>query len=158
MFIQNVSMEFVKQGFHYDAGENSMLIQIVDPAYTFPTPKKTFKETHQFEFLDIEKDEGNGMWEFRPTQEQANELVALLHRARENRMNVIVHCHAGLCRSGAVAEIGVIMGFDDTETVRLPNTLLKGLMMKTLGLSYDAEADYESQYEMVNGLILLKGK
>lgn len=156
MFIQNVSMAAIQEGFHYDAGPNSLLIQIVDPAHGFPKPKKDFKETHRFEFLDIEA-EADGMWEFRPTQEHADELVAILDHARKNRMNVIVHCHAGLCRSGAVAEIGVIMGFDDTGTKRLPNILLKGVMMKTLGLSYNADADYRSQYEMVNGVILLKG-
>lgn len=140
-------MENVKHGFHYDAGENSMLIQIVDPAYTFPEPKKKFKEIHQFEFLDIEEDIGDGMWEFRPTQNQAEKIVDLLAHAIINRMNVIVHCHAGLCRSGAVAEIGVIMGFDDTHTVRNPNTYLKGMMMKTLGLSYDADDDYVSKHK-----------
>jgi len=157
MFVQNVSMDAIQTGIHSDAGENSLLIQIVDPAYTVPTPKKSFKEIHNFEFLDVENEKDVG-WEFRPTQEHADELVAILDHARKNKMNVIVHCHAGLCRSGAVAEIGVIMGFEDTNMVRLPNALLKGLMMKTLGLSYDADADYKSQYEMVNGVILLKGK
>lgn len=157
MFIQNASMDAIQTGIHYDAGENALLIQIVDPAYTSPIPKKSFKEIHKFEFLDVESESDLG-WEFRPTQEHADELVAILDHARKNLMNVIVHCHAGLCRSGAVAEIGVIMGFEDTNVVRLPNILLKGMMMKTLGLSYDADAEYKAQYEMVNGVILLKGK
>ena len=55
-WIQNVSMKDIKTGRHIEAGPNSMLIQIVDPAYEFPTPLKQFKEVHQFEFLDIEKD------------------------------------------------------------------------------------------------------
>ena len=132
-WIQNVSMKDIKTGRHIEAGPNSMLIQIVDPAYEFPTPLKQFKEVHQFEFLDIEKDGmtnlGNGkmvdMSEFAVTDEQAQQLVTLLQKALDNRMNVVVHCHAGVCRSGAVAEIGVMLGFDDAEAFRSPNLLVK---------------------------------
>jgi predicted protein tyrosine phosphatase len=56
----------------------------------------------------------------------------------ENRMNVVVHCTAGLCRSGAVAEVGIMMGFDDTERTRIPNIRVKHRMMKVLGWTYDA--------------------
>ena len=31
-WIQNVSLTNVRDGYHYDAGANSVLIQIVDPA------------------------------------------------------------------------------------------------------------------------------
>ena len=55
MWIQNVSMSDIRQGFHVDPGFNSMLIQIVDPAYEFPVPKYQFRETHQFEFLEDRK-------------------------------------------------------------------------------------------------------
>lgn len=145
MFIQNVPLSAIPTGFHYDAGQNSMLIQICDPGHQFPVPVKEFKETHQFEFLDVETENDLG-WEFRPTQEQADRIVELLSHAKQNRMNVIVHCHAGLCRSGAVAEIGVIIGFEDTKTLRLPNTYLKGMMMKTLGISYDSDEEHKSRF------------
>lgn len=129
-------MSNVKIGFHYDAGPNSMLIQIVDPGVEFPTPKLQFKEVHQFTFLDVEK---NDLYpdEVKITDEQAEKLVGLLQHARSNHMNVIVHCHAGLCRSGAVAEVGVMMGFDDTGRIRSPNLLVKHKMMKALGMTYD---------------------
>ncbi len=154
MWIQNVSMSDIRQGFHIDPGINAMLIQIVDPAHEFPVPKYQFRETHQFEFLDIERDgltnNGNGEWfnmsEFAITQEQANELVRLLQHAMEQRMNVIVHCHAGVCRSGAVAEVGVMMGFRDTEAFRSPNLLVKHSMMKALGWTYD-----EDEKHTING-------
>jgi hypothetical protein len=54
-------------------------------------------------------------------------------------MNVIVHCVAGVCRSGAVCEVGVMLGFDDTEAFRSPNLLVKHRMMKCLGWTYDAD-------------------
>ena len=154
-WIENVSLSDIQKGKHHNAGENSMLIQIVDPAMEFPVPMHKFKETHQFEFLDIEEDgltnNGDGSWtdmsEFAITQEQADQLVALLQRAMENRMNVVVHCVAGVCRSGAVCEVGVMMGFDDCEAFRSPNLLVKHKMMKALGWTYD-----ENEPSTTNGV------
>lgn len=140
MFIENASIFDIKTGFHYDPGPNAMLIQIVDPLFLedfgFPKPLYTFKETHQFSFLDVEDDRDDG-WDQRMTEDEAVKIVSLLQHAKEKRMNVIVHCHAGLCRSGAVTEIGVIMGFQDPEKVRLPNLHVKKLLMKELGWSYE---------------------
>ena len=159
-WIQNVALVDVKNGRHIDAGVNSMLIQIVDPAMEFPTPKYLFKEVHQFEFLDIEEDgltnNGDGTWtdmsEFAITQAQADQLVELLQRAMENHMNVVVHCVAGVCRSGAVCEVGVMMGFRDTEDFRSPNLLVKHKMMKKLGWTYD-----ENEPHTINGVTLPSG-
>ena len=147
MWIQNVPLDAIPKRHHIDAGENSMLIQIVDPAMEFPVPLHNFKEIHQFEFLDIEGDcktnLGDGtmvdMSEFAITDEQAAQLVALLQRALDKHMNVVVHCHAGICRSGAVAEVGVMMGFDDAKAFRAPNLRVKHKMMQALGWTYDAD-------------------
>jgi predicted protein tyrosine phosphatase len=136
-WIQNVALSDIKRGFHINPGENAMLIQIVDPPGDFPTPKYSFKEVHQFQFLDIEEKDACLDEAMRCSQEQANELVQLLQHALEHRMNVIVHCHAGVCRSGAVCEVGVMLGFDDTEAFRSPNLLVKHRMMKYLGWTYD---------------------
>jgi predicted protein tyrosine phosphatase len=143
-WIENIPLENVAKGQHHDCGPNSMLIQISDHDMAFPTPKYTFKEVHQFTFLDIEEDgitnTSSGMIdlsEFAITDTQAIELVCLLQQAMENRMNVVVHCHAGICRSGAVAEVGVMMGFDDCERFRIPNLLVKRKMMQVLGWTYN---------------------
>ena len=136
-WIQNVALANVRLGHHIQVGENSMLIQIVDPCMAFPTPVHKFKEVHQFEFLDLEKDDMPDAEEFKITDEQAEQLVQLLHHALTNRMNVIVHCVAGVCRSGAVCEVGVMLGFRDTEAFRSPNLLVKHKMMKVLGWTYD---------------------
>ena len=138
-WIQNIGLGDIKKGFHIDPGSNAMLIQIVDPDMEFPTPMYLFKETHQFKFLDIEEKDFALDESMRCSQEQANELVRLLQHALEQRMNVIVHCHAGVCRSGAVCEIGVMLGFGDTEVFRSPNLLVKHRMMKALGWTYDAD-------------------
>jgi predicted protein tyrosine phosphatase len=154
-WIQNVAFSDIPKGHHVAVKENSMLIQIVDPDMEFPTAKQKFRETHQFKFLDVEEDgmtnNGDGTWtdmsEFAVTQEQADELVALLQHALENRMDVVVHCVAGVCRSGAVCEVGVMMGFDDTEVFRAPNLLVKHKMMKKLGWTYD-----EDEPHTINGV------
>ena len=57
-WIQNISMLRAKEGDHPNPGENSMLIQIVDPAFGFPKTKYKFSEVYQFEFLDLVKAAG----------------------------------------------------------------------------------------------------
>jgi predicted protein tyrosine phosphatase len=137
-WIENVSWDDVKNGWHSDMGVNSMLIQIADPATFFPEPKHTFKEVHQFEFLDAE--DGDAFDDdFKISDAQAAEIVGLLQKALANSMNVLVHCHAGICRSGAVVEVGSMMGFTPTERYRQPNLRVKHKMMQVLGWTYDAE-------------------
>jgi predicted protein tyrosine phosphatase len=116
-----------------------MLISIVDPASWRPVPAHKFKEQHNFEFLDIEEKDFALDEAMRCSHEQAAELVRLLQHALANRMNVVVHCYAGVCRSGAVCEVGVMMGFEDTGRFRSPNLLVKHRMMKTLGWTYDPD-------------------
>ena len=128
-FIENTSRFDVSKGLHSDAGDNSMLIQISDLLSEHPTPKMKFKETYGFKFEDIEEDQ-----EWAISDLQAKEIADLLLRAKENGMNVIVHCHAGLCRSGAVTEVGIMLGFNETHKVRLPNSLVKKKLMKALGM------------------------
>ena len=136
MWIQNVSKRAIANGHHIEPGPNAMLIQIADPATFFPKPKYPFKEVYQFEFLDLEEGQDPEAEEFMITDAQAAELVRLLNHAKDNRMNVIVHCHAGVCRSGAVCEIGVMLGFEDCETYRQPNVTVKTKMMRALGWGY----------------------
>jgi predicted protein tyrosine phosphatase len=142
MWIQNISLDNLRAGVHYEAGPNSMLIQIVDPAMEFPVPKYQFKDVRQFEFLDIEEKDTEYDVECQCSSDQAQQLVDALKHALDSRMNVIVHCVAGLCRSGAVAEVGVMLGFEDTETQRTPNLLVKHRMLKALGLHFDPNEPY----------------
>ena len=136
-WIQNVALSDIKRGVHIDPGVNAMLIQIVDPPGDFPTPLYKFKEVHQFQFLDVEEKDPVDDEAMRCSHEQAAELAQLLQHALANRMNVVVHCYAGLCRSGAVVEVGVMMGFQDCERFRSPNIRVKHRMMKVLGWTYD---------------------
>ena len=156
-FIQNVALSDIKKGFHMDPGINAMLIQICDPPGDFPTPLYKFREVHQFQFLDVEEKDEVLEEAMKCSHEQAAELVRLLQHALDNHMNVIVHCHAGVCRSGAVCELGVMMGFRDTEGFRAPNLLVKHRMMKTLGWTYDENEVHDVYgYVTESGLIVPK--
>lgn len=147
-WIENVSWDDCKHGRHYDAGPNAMLIQIADPATFFPDPHFNFKEAHRFEFLDAE-DGDRFPEECMVSDEQAAEIVALLQRALDKSMNVVVHCHAGICRSGAVVEVASMMGFTPTDRLRIPNLRVKHKMMKVLGWTYDEN----EKSEPVNGVV-----
>lgn len=135
-WIENVARDDIKNGWHSDLGPNCILIQIGDPGTDFPTPKHKFLETYQFQFLDAEDDDGFPE-EKKISHSQACELVILLKWALANHSNVMVHCHAGICRSGAVVEVGTMMGFTATERFRQPNLLVKHKMMKAMGWTYD---------------------
>jgi rhodanese-related sulfurtransferase len=150
-WIENVSFGDIPRGRHHNAGENSMLIQIVDPDMEFPVPMHTFKETHQFKFLDLEKDD-DADEALKVSDAQAEQLVDLLKHALDKRMNVVVHCVAGVCRSGAVCEVGVMLGFNDCEVFRSPNLLVKHKMMKYLGWTYE-----EDEPHTINGITLESG-
>ena len=143
MWIQNVAAADIPTGFHVAVKENSMLIQIMDPCSSWwPKPKHQFREVHRFEFLDAERAD-NFPDEAKITDQQAEQIVALLQHALDQKMDVIVHCMAGLCRSGAVCEVGVMMGFQDTERFRSPNLRVKHRMMQALGWTYDENETYD---------------
>ncbi len=82
-FIANISYEDIQQGHHEEAGENSMLIQIVDMDHEFPKPLKDFKVIHQFKFDD--ETEGPNVI----TDEQAKKIAEALTEAKEKNMNGI---------------------------------------------------------------------
>lgn len=159
-WIENVSKPDVFWGHHSDIGPNAMLIRIQDPATEFGKIGKAdmFKEVHQFEFLDAEDSDGFPD-EVKISDEQAKELVALLQKALDNHMNVLVHCHAGICRSGAVVEVGTMMGFTATERYRQPNLRVKHRMMKALGWTYDVdEKPYDVGGHTTDGGIIVPFK
>ncbi len=129
-FIQNVSFDDVRKAWHYDPNERGVLISIVDPDMEHPVPKYPFDPglVFRFKFLDIEDDNKDAI-----TKEQAESIWNILETAKNENRNVIVHCVAGICRSGAVAEAAIAgLGFQDTETRRIPNIRVKKFLLENV--------------------------
>lgn len=130
MFIQNVSMADVVKGKHHYVPGKTALIQIQDyGSFQFAKPAKKFIDVLQHKFDDHDDPERKT----NITQEQAKSIADFLTNAYNNDINVIVHCHAGICRSGAVAEVGIVMGFENRSTHRIPNVLVARKLFKELG-------------------------
>jgi predicted protein tyrosine phosphatase len=142
-WIENASMADVHLGHHSDLGPNTMLIRIQDPATQFMDTKYNFREVHYFEFLDAEDSDGFDDC-VKISDDQADAIVSLLQKALDNSMNVIVHCHAGICRSGAVVEVATMMGFTAVDRYRQPNLRVKHKMMRSLGWTYDSNEKPEA--------------
>lgn len=150
-WIRNVSIDDIKTGNYIGFTGNTekdILIQIVNPDSYFPEAKTKFKEIHQFKFLDAE-DKCNYDEGLKISTQQAQALINILQNSLNKNLNILVHCHQGLCRSGAVAEVGVMMGFDDTFVNRIPNVRVKTKMMKLLGWYYENE---ETPNELVSNI------
>lgn len=135
-WITNVSLAAAAESRHHDPGARSMLIQLMDPGSEFPQTVHKFQEVYQYNFLDID-DTDPLFGEFAITDHDAIGIVENLRRAMAMDMNVVVHCHQGLCRSGAVVEVGVMIGLADAGYFRIPNVTVKRKLMKALGLYYD---------------------
>jgi predicted protein tyrosine phosphatase len=136
MWIENIAAIDVIKGFHRPTGDNTILIQILDGDWV-PEPQHRFQGRHLFVFLDLE-DGDDHVEEMGITQSQAADIVTLLKSALEREQNVVVHCTAGMCRSGAVAEVGVMLGFEDSGRARTPNLRVKTALMRELGWTYDS--------------------
>jgi len=157
-WIENVSMSDAILGRHYDAGVNSLLIRIQDPATEFRPVQFPFKDIHEFQFLDAEDADGFPD-ECKISDHQANSLVLILKQALLNHTNVVVHCHAGICRSGAVVEVATMMGFTATDKFRMPNLRVKHKMMKALGWTYDEneKQTFTNGHVTESGIVLPNG-
>jgi len=135
MWIQNASMADLINGLHYFEEHKTILIQIQDVGTTFATPlyKDRFVEHHQFQFMDNEDpDDTNNI-----SVEQAKQIADIILTAKEKCYNIVTTCTAGICRSGAIADVGIQFGFDDTEARRIPNILVKNRIKEHLGLTVD---------------------
>lgn len=131
--IENCSMHDVQWQNYKNPGSGSVLIQIRDPcsAHQWPAANpQHFGEVHRFEFADVEcADEPGAI-----VADQAGHLAMILQNALAESRNVVVHCHAGICRSGAIVECAIMLGFEAVHDDRIPNTLVKNLILEALGL------------------------
>lgn len=130
-WIKNYDMASVYNGYLLAKDEDVKtsngltLIQIFDIASTRNPPydlikSGRFDHFESFEFLDI--DPGmEGFGECSITADIAKKINFALVRAKFWNTSVIVHCFAGVARSGSVVERAIEMGFEDKGIYRNPN-------------------------------------
>lgn len=111
--------------------ENSFLISINDPDWYPPKNFDKFKYSKDFYFLDIE-DEDN---ELSIQYSDAEKIIEILKFCNDSGLNVVVHCTAGICRSGAVTEVAEMLGFKYIGNYRQPNVLVKKKLIKAAGFA-----------------------
>jgi len=139
MQVENISYYAIENGLHKNSGDDTVLIRILDTDNDSPVkPKVNFDKTFIFKFLDVDADADiDDKYKF--NSDMAKEIVSIFEYCKENNKNIVVHCTAGLCRSGAIAEIASMLSFEPVHDNRMPNSLVKGLLMKELGWSYEDE-------------------
>ncbi len=129
-WIQHFSKSDIINGTHYFEPHNTSLISINDVGATPPLPMYHFKQHIILFFEDVD----NPADPESITSKQARMIAQLLRTSYAQRTNVVVHCHAGLCRSSAVAIVGQQTGFTLEVKTRLPNQLVMHRMMVEMGL------------------------
>lgn len=142
--IQNIDIQDLVRGrYAISAPERTELIRILNDHGELDAhvPATAFLRTHVFVFLDIgdpprisplsapfesaeREDYGRAI-----TPPQARALVDILERALHAGHDLVVHCTAGVSRSGAVVEAAVRMGFEDPGTFRAPNARVLRLLL-----------------------------
>lgn len=136
-YIENVSLKAAQKGQHFNKGENSILIQIVNPGFGFPRTKEKFCSVYQFEVSDEDDLYSNKEGLF--TTQQAAEITKALIDALDSNKNVTVHCHMGISRSGAVALVGSFIGFELRTNNQIANRRIQCFMEREL---FDNYQDY----------------
>jgi len=135
-FVENIPKIDAERGFHIDPTVSpTIMIRIMDPGAWFEKCKyhDHFKMVNRFYFLDSDDETGIQEWD-------AIGIAQMIQTAKANNWNVIIHCHAGLCRSGAVTEVCKELGFTPVEgRPRQPNMLVLNRLRQALGLAYDPE-------------------
>ena len=138
MEIENVSYIDIVDGNHTNRGEDTILIRILDTDNENPAePKSSFFKIISFKFLDCDENAGlNDKFLF--NSDMAKEIVEIFEICKKENKNIVVHCTAGICRSGAITEVGEMFGFKVTKNSnrRIPNTLVKKLLLSELGWGY----------------------
>ena len=134
--IENCSWADFKVGNHRISPINTVAIQIVDPGDVPPEPAENcFVERYCFQFLDAETQTS----QFFPesalfSDSQAQHIARILRKSLDNDHDVLVHCVAGICRSGAVVEVAEMIGFDECFRYRMPNVRVRGKLMDQFNL------------------------
>lgn len=145
-FIQNVGRQDILEHTFKDPGPNSLLIQICDVGEEHIPAPSTFSKVVKFNFDDVDDDQHPAAI----TIDQAFEITMELRNAYAKGMNVIVHCYAGIYRSGAVALAGEYIGFNrippEPGEVHDANRLVAFRMGLAMGKPTKEVSDFERDF------------
>lgn len=140
--IQHISLADYQQQRHAPA---QVAIRIADTNALFGVNHPD-QMAHRFIFADANEGESGVI-----LAEQADKIVAILQEAKANNHDVVVHCVAGISRSGAVAQFAIdYLGFEDYYAIsgqkctRIPNLAVS----KALRLAYQGETDYDAIFSL----------
>jgi protein-tyrosine phosphatase len=93
-----------------------------------------------FIFNDVDRGEAGAI-----TKQDAEYIVEDLKFAKNNDIDVVVHCLAGISRSGAVAQFAVdYIGFTSIDTPRVPNSQVYQMLVE----AYTGESIEEQVQKM----------
>lgn len=146
LFCHNVDfVDFKHRRFSRFEPARTCLIRIGDPGFEFSLPNKVpifpsiqqtplrfdpttenyWGSVHTFEFLDLEEEHPQSI-----TLEQAQALYNAIKQARDSKCHIVVHCFAGVCRSGAVVNFATKhMGYLEVDGVhRSTNSRVERLL------------------------------
>jgi predicted protein tyrosine phosphatase len=142
--IQHVSLANYRSGHFLSA---DIAIRICDDESMFGEDYPNM-QTHRFVFADVNEGDRCAI-----DCEQAQQILVILQAAKDNNQHVLVHCVAGISRSGAVAQFAIdYLGFDDVAlkvlsptSWRLPNASV----LKALRRAYLGNVDYEAVFRSI---------
>lgn len=113
---------------------NTVCISITEPGIKARLPKFVDMIRENFQDYDSAKAHPENAVLFSGTQ--AARIARFARKHRENNRNILVHCAAGISRSGAVADalLQAFPEYEDKGWPRHPNGHVKSLMKRALGL------------------------
>lgn len=113
---------------------NTVCISITEPGRKARLPKFVDLIRETFQDFDGVKPSHEGAVLFTPNQ--AARIARFARKHRDQGRNILVHCAAGVSRSGAVADalLCAFQEYEDRGWPRHPNGLVRSLLKRALGL------------------------
>lgn len=127
----------------YEPEPNTVIVSITEPVHPGNQLKRQEPARLKPGYVDILRMEFHDMDPGRMeipkgyvifTQQQSSQLARFLRKHRGK--NIVVHCAAGVSRSGAVVEAALeaFPEYEDKGWQRHPNTHIKNMLKRSLGL------------------------
>lgn len=136
LHIETCGIGHIHTGYHNYWGFDTWLIRIYDtyPIYKAYPPRKEFEKIFEFTFDDLDPEflTGKEIRQYKIfNKNHATKILKILELAKESKKNIVIHCVAGICRSGAIAEVAEeLFDFNYKEKDRFPNTYIKDLLLE----------------------------